>query len=98
MSYEKLKTLGLVNPAPLHAQRQKQKLDELCNWIDAHLAETIGWQELMGVSGLDYQAIQSLFYRHKCTTAMTWIRLRRQSQSAANDSRTLPLVMRGPYP
>ena len=74
--------------------RSRQALDVLCIWIEEHLNEPIGWQDLIDVSGLEFQSIQTLFYQHKCVTAMTWIRLRRQQQSAANDSRPAPLSIR----
>jgi AraC-like DNA-binding protein len=57
---------------------QKQLFDELCQWIDVHLGEPIGWQQLMTQSGLQYQTIQSLFYKHHSLSPMTWIRRRRE--------------------
>lgn len=60
----------------------QKKFDELCQWIDAHIGEAIGWQQLMAQSGLDYQTIQALFFRHKSTTPMTWIRRRREAKSS----------------
>jgi AraC-like DNA-binding protein len=57
---------------------QKQLFDELCGWIDTHLEDAIGWQQLMMQSGLQYQTIQSLFYKHQSLSPMTWIRRRRQ--------------------
>lgn len=32
----------------------RQTFEELCAWIEAHLDEPIGWQELMARSGLDH--------------------------------------------
>ena len=58
---------------------QEQLFTELCKWIEAHLEETIGWQQLMAQSGLQYQTIQFLFYKHHSTTPMTWIRRRREA-------------------
>ena len=60
---------------PVH----KQLFDELCRWIDTHLEETIGWQQLMKQSGLQYQTLQSLFYKYQSVTPMTWIRHRRET-------------------
>ena len=54
-------------------------------WIDGHIGEPIGWQQIMAQSGLDFQTLQMLFFRYKSTTPMTWIRHRReaiQSKSA----------------
>jgi transcriptional regulator GlxA family with amidase domain len=59
-----------------------QQLDMLCVWIDAHIQDPIGWVELTSESGLSYQEIQSLFWRCKATTPMTWIRQRRAMASA----------------
>jgi hypothetical protein len=38
----------------------------------------MGWAELMAQSGLDHQTLQTLFFKYKSTTPMTWIRLQRQ--------------------
>ena len=75
-------------------QAQRKQVESLCNWIESHLDEPIGWQELMEQSGLDYQTIQTLFYRHKCATAMTWIRLRRQAKTSPASMRVQPGVLR----
>jgi AraC-like DNA-binding protein len=60
-------------------QAHKKKLDDLCEWIDAHIGEAITWQMLMAHSGLDFQTLQILFYHYKSTTPMTWIRRRREA-------------------
>jgi len=56
------------------------KFDELCLWIEAHIEEPLGWEQLMRQSGLEYQVIQDLFFRNKSTTAMVWIRRRRETR------------------
>ena len=61
---------------------KQQAFDDLCQWIELHLAQPIGWQELMQQSGLDYQMLQSLFFNHANTTPMTWIRRRREAGAA----------------
>lgn len=91
---EKLKTLGSIYPSDERQRTQREKFDDLCAWIESHLDESIGWQELMTQSGWDYQTIQTHFYRHKCTTAMTWIRLRRQAQTAPVSMRSHALGLR----
>ena len=58
----------------------RQTFDELCTWIEAHLAEPIGWQELMEQSGLDHQTLNALFFKFLSTTPMAWIRKRREHQ------------------
>ncbi|MDP3701981.1 MAG: hypothetical protein Q8R72_13870 [Hylemonella sp.] len=56
----------------------RQTLDELCHWIDEHLHEPLGWQELMAQSGLDHQTLNALFYKFQSSTPMAWIRKRRE--------------------
>jgi methylphosphotriester-DNA--protein-cysteine methyltransferase len=78
----------------------KQQLDDLCHWIDAHLGEQIGWQELLVQSGLEYQTLQTLFFKHLDTTPMTWIRQRREAQVAVLKPKRpiLSLAKRGASP
>lgn len=71
--------------APTAVKRQQralsdhqQTLEELCLWIDAHLHEPLGWQELMAQSGLDHQTLNALFYKFQSSTPMAWIRKRRE--------------------
>ena len=65
--------------APACAPLPKQSFDDLCQWIEAHIEENIGWPELMQQSGLEYQIIQALFFRYAKSTAMTWMRRRREA-------------------
>ncbi len=82
-----LKRVEALNPQRNNPEMHKQKFDALCAWIEAHLSESIGWQELMNHSGLEYQTIQALFFRFTNTTAMTWIRRRREAlPSVATES------------
>ena len=60
----------------------RQTFDELCNWIETHLHEPIGWQELMAESGLDHQTLNALFFKFLSTTPMAWIRKRREHDLA----------------
>lgn len=71
--------------APTAVKRQqlalsdhRQTLEELCRWIDEHLHEPLGWQELMAQSGLDHQTLNALFYKFQSSTPMAWIRKRRE--------------------
>ena len=82
MLHWKLKSFVSLSPTDERYQLQREQFEALCNWIDSHLDEPIGWQELMEQSGWDYQTIQTHFYRYKCATAMTWIRLRRQAHTS----------------
>ena len=68
----------------LSTELPRQSFDDLCAWIDDHLEETIGWQQLFECSGLDHQALQAMFFKHADTTPMTWIRGRRQAKLAAS--------------
>jgi transcriptional regulator GlxA family with amidase domain len=67
----------IQNPKNI-AATHRQQFDNLCLWIDAHIDEVIGWQQLMEQSGLDFQTLQTLFFQYKSTTPMTWIRRRRE--------------------
>ncbi len=70
--------MDLIRNRKSSAEAQKRQFDELCVWIDAHIGEPMGWQQLMEQSGLDFQSLQTLFFQYKSTTAMTWIRHRRE--------------------
>ncbi|MEI6601432.1 MAG: hypothetical protein WCN21_13205 [Comamonadaceae bacterium] len=70
--------MGLIRNRKSSAEAQKKQFDELCVWIDAHVGEPIGWQQLMEQSGLDFQSLQTLFFQYESTTPMTWIRRRRE--------------------
>jgi len=58
----------------------EQQFDDLCAWIESHLDQPIGWQQLFDQSALDFEEIQKLFYQHAGTTPMTWIRTRREAK------------------
>ena len=73
--------MSIARPAVTRKQLalsdHRQTFDELCTWIDSHLHEPIGWQELMAQSGLDHQTLNALFFKFQSTTPMAWIRKRR---------------------
>ena len=69
-------------PSPERLQGSQLQLENLCAWIDQHIDESIGWPELIRQSGLSSTALQSLFWRWKATTPMTWIRQRRNIAKA----------------
>jgi AraC-like DNA-binding protein len=75
----------LVNRLP-PLSVHKEEFDSLCQWIDSHLSQPIGWQELMEQSHLDHQTIHALFYKYESTTPMTWIRRRREAQSVSRQA------------
>lgn len=64
-------------------EEQKLAFERLCAWIEAHLDEPIGWQELMRESGLEFQTIHQLFFKYASCSPMTWIRRRRETRSLA---------------
>jgi len=73
----------LVNrlpPISIH----KNEFESLCRWIDEHLGQPIGWQELMAQSRLDYQTLHALFFKYESTTPMAWIRRRREARSGSS--------------
>jgi len=67
----------------------------LCVWIDAHLDKPVGWPELMRESGLDFQVIHQLFFKHTKMSPMTWIRRQRESRSLSTEARPLPAMLAG---
>ncbi len=71
--------MGLARNTKSSAEARKKQFDDLCIWIDAHVNEPIGWQQIMAQSGLDFQTLQALFFHYKSTTPMTWIRHRREA-------------------
>jgi len=58
-------------------QTEAQLVAKVCAWIDLHLAEDIGWPELVSMSGLSVARLKEVFDRHLKTTPMTYIRQRR---------------------
>ncbi len=87
--------------APTAVQRKQlaladhqQTFEELCAWIDAHLHEPLGWQELMAQSGLDHQTLNALFYKFQSNTPMAWIRKRRLLSQIPSQA-PLPGLLRG---
>jgi hypothetical protein len=93
---EKQKRFGSLGASVRKHHDQREQLEALCVWIDQHLDEPIGWQELIAQTGWDYQEIQTVFYRYKCTTAMTWIRLRREMRAGTLDLAVQRLFTIGP--
>lgn len=68
----------------------------LCKWIEEHIDEEIGWNQLIQRSGLEYQVIQDLFFQQHSITAMAWIRRTRDAHRRQKkpERRTLTLVHR----
>jgi AraC-like DNA-binding protein len=60
----------------------REQVAQLCHWIDAHIHEVIGWDDLTRQSGMDHKLIMASFYKHMATTPMTWIRQRRVQLNA----------------
>lgn len=58
----------------------RQRLEQVCAWIELHLDEEIGWDRLLRVSGVSALELQRLFQRHLRTTPMMHIRTRRQER------------------
>jgi methylphosphotriester-DNA--protein-cysteine methyltransferase len=80
---------------PLSKDAQKQAFEQLCAWIEEHLDEPIGWQELMRESGLEFQLIHQLFFKYASTSPMTWIRRQRELRSLAPRPAGLPALLQG---
>ena len=71
-----------------NSQLSEQDMRNLCAWIDEHIAEPIGWTDLVAQTGKDHKTLLASFAKHKFTTPMTWIRQQRQTQKSIRS--TLP--------
>jgi AraC-like DNA-binding protein len=73
-----------------HSNTQLSETDmrNLCAWIDEHIAEPIGWTDLVAQTGKDHKTLLASFATHKLTTPMTWIRQQRQTLKSIRS--TLP--------
>ena len=71
-----------------NSQLSEQDMHKLCAWIDEHIAEHIGWTELVAQTGKDHKTLLASFAKHKATTPMTWIRQQRQTLKSIRS--TLP--------
>lgn len=56
---------------------QKQKLDELCQWLLVHLHESIGWSVLVQRSMMSNEELHRLFMLYHHMSPMQWISLQR---------------------
>jgi AraC-like DNA-binding protein len=60
----------------------REQVAQLCHWIDDHIHEVIGWDDLTRQSGMDHKWLMVSFNKYKATTPMTWIRERREQLNA----------------
>ena len=66
-------------------ERDKRSLELICNWINEHQNERIGWTELTKISGLGHIEIHTLFHIYKKTSPMQWIRTQREMAKGMTD-------------
>ena len=52
---------------------EKQKLDELCQWLLDHLHERIGWSVLVHRSKMSNEELHHIFMQHHHMSPMEWI-------------------------
>ena len=52
---------------------EKQKLDELCQWLLEHLHECIGWSVLVHRSKMSNEELIHLFMLHHDMSPIQWI-------------------------
>jgi hypothetical protein len=52
---------------------EKQKLDDLCQWLLGHLHESIGWSVLVQRSKMSNEELHRLFMQHHHMSPMQWI-------------------------
>ena len=71
-----------------HSNTQLSETDmrDLCAWIDEHIAEPIGWTDLVAQTGKDHKTLLASFTKHKATTPMTWIRQQRQTHKSISSA------------
>jgi transcriptional regulator GlxA family with amidase domain len=86
-------TLKLTKP-----QSDRSKLDELCEWIDAHIDQPLGWAELSAHSHMDHLELQRQFCAHLKTSPMQWIRTRRIECNKASMAQTMEAQLHTPKP
>ena len=58
----------------------EQKLNQLCAWIEANYAKTIGFEDLTRQSGFDVNELMTLFGVYKKTTPMGFVRFCREME------------------
>lgn len=58
---------------------EKQKLDELCQWLSTHLHQPIGWSVLAQRSHMSNEELHLLFMSHHNMSPMQWIRVQREN-------------------
>lgn len=57
---------------------EKQKLDDLCQWLLGHLHESIGWSVLVQRSKMSNEELHRLFMQHHHMSPMQWISQQRE--------------------
>ena len=64
-------------------ENDAKKLTQICDWINEHLNESIGWVQLSQSCGLSHAEIQRLFQSQLRVSPMQWIRQQREIQAEA---------------
>ena len=89
---------NVVNLKLTKPQSDRSKLDELCEWIDAHIDQSLGWAELSAHSHMDHLELQRQFCAHLKTSPMQWIRTRRIECNKASMAQTMEAQLHTPKP
>jgi transcriptional regulator GlxA family with amidase domain len=63
---------------------EKQKLDELCQWLLDHLHECIGWSVLVQRSKMSNEELHRMFMQYHHMSPMQWISQQRGMLVRAN--------------
>jgi transcriptional regulator GlxA family with amidase domain len=63
---------------------EKQKLDDLCQWLLGHLHESIGWSVLVQRSKMSNEELHRLFMQHHHMSPMQWISQQREKMVHAS--------------
>ena len=77
---------------------EKQKLDELCQWLLDHLHERIGWRVLTQRSLMSNEELHHAFMLHYNLSPMQWIsEQREQLVHASIPHKVVNIESRHPY-
>lgn len=59
---------------------ERDRVDELCVWLLAHLHEPIGWGKLVAQSNMSHEELGSAFDQHFQVSPMEWVTQQRTAK------------------
>lgn len=69
-----------------------KKLEDLCDWIDKNLNQSISWKQLSQHTGWVHSELIKNFLLYKKTTPMAYIQELKKSQPIGSVARFLPQI------